>query len=63
MNKLMLFTRGCFITDVMRYGAFPQGLKPVLILQRFAARLKSCPDTKPGAIRGTAEAVPFQNIA
>jgi len=56
----------------------PQSLKPVVYFQMFAARLKSCPDTKrflnrvfPQPVKpalilriyGTAEAVPFQNLA
>jgi hypothetical protein len=28
--------------------SIPQGLKPILFYQQFAARLKPCPDTKPG---------------
>jgi cytochrome c-type biogenesis protein CcmH len=39
---------------------FPQGLKPTNILQRFTARLKSCPDTKrrfPGTWKAAEAAV------
>jgi hypothetical protein len=31
-------------------GKIPQGLKPTFILRHFAARLKSCPVTKPQRI-------------
>jgi hypothetical protein len=32
---------------VKREKSIPQGLKPIFYFQQLAARLKSCPDTKP----------------
>jgi hypothetical protein len=44
-SGLYPFTRSSFIAGVVRFKAFPQGLKPVILMR----------------LIGTAEAVPFQS--
>jgi hypothetical protein len=41
----------CGTTEVVPFQS-PSGLKPIALLRRPSARLKSCPDTKPGATAG-----------